>query len=142
LLDEYEKIDKRRRDDLDEKRQEIIDRLEDMAVIETNAQDGSSTLNGGALRWGGEFISPDSDSDYFYEASEPNSENVTTEVITGGRFEVVSVERGAVGEPVDPPFISRVRLRQVGVFDPTYPGKLVKPGGESEMVKVKALHVF
>lgn len=147
LLKEYDKIDRRERDELEEKRKEITQRLEDMAIVQASYPGYKSPdaqfSDGEPLRWGGEPVNMDTDSDYYYEVEDdPEHPSRTTEVITGGRFEVVSVERGTESNPVDKPFVSKVRLRQVGVFDPTYPRKLVNIGGASEIVEVKALYVF
>jgi hypothetical protein len=147
LLSEYQKIGRRDRDELEAKRKEILDRLEEMSIVQSSYPGYGSPayqLSGGEpVRWAGENINLETDADYYYEVDyDEENKSRTTEVITGGRFEVVSVDRGTYGEPVDKPFVSKVRLRQVGVFDPTFPGKLVNIGGASEIVKVKALHVF
>jgi hypothetical protein len=149
LIDEYEKTDRKERDDLEGKRKEIIRTLEDMGVLRQSpygiggVDEWFTFSDGEPLRWSGESISPEADSDYYYDVEyDEEHPSRAVEVITGGRFEVVSVERGTIDDPVDKPFQSKVRLRQVGVFDPTYPGKLVNIGGASEVVEVKALHVF
>jgi hypothetical protein len=149
MLKDYEKIDKAERDELDAKRAEIIDTLEQMGIIQSATPYESPDYkfnDGDPLRWAGESINSETDADYYYDAMDQaeygNSENTTSEEITGGRFEVVSVERGTESNPAAKPFVSKVRLRQVGVFDPTYPGKLINIGGASEMVEVKALYDF
>jgi hypothetical protein len=85
---------------------------------------------GHVYRQAGVELDPERDEDHFNDVEmEGFGDRAVREIITGGRFQVVSVE-----EDTDPttPYRNRVRLRQVGVFDPINPGRVIGDMPETE----------
>lgn len=136
-LDDEDEIDWRKQqiDEIQDLLKEYADRREkDQDRAEQIRNELAHILDGYGVqhvRWSGELI-PEDDGELYWSVVEADEwsyhPNSPQEKISGGRFEIISVDDDPRGH-----YGAVVRLRQVGVFDPQNPGNVI-PVGNSKKV--------